>query len=811
MLPLIAEQFEYEFLKALHSSDHLGSPNAIRTAIVLDVLSRVGSKFARFEPLLTSIRRELERATYAQQQLEAPPGDQSSENDSPDAQHSLQAAARAGLSRCAFFTEIKQTLAEKDAMQLEVYVSIASTTAVVPQRAHLSISLLAHRQKLDELYTFMVVRLRSHEQMVNRLAQRWARLVLKQTLVDWKKLVIWKKYTRVLFDKTSGRWSKQRLLRIFRAWGAFAVAERVRKAHEQIQQHREGRLELQELLVRLHGQIDSAKAEARTHREHMDYSKRHLLSLEELLAQLELRVRNSKERKLQDISNQWARLCFALVNLQCDHLQNMLDAVAPQEYVDVSQLLAKGEELADLLSLPSDALVLRWINFQLAQCETFRGYYVSSPAGFIQNFSTDMHRNYVLRHIMYRILLLRAQENGDTVDVGAITMPKMAPEGRGSSAMASAPLTPFASDEDLDSALAQQLNPPCPPLLSSVAYGDKECDLIFCLFSFLMCEHPSMDVSGVPSAASPALRTANASASPVVSPWQEARAALEDARRVWELIRDQWTELRSPFEIQESTKLTPDVTSPPQLLARANIALQDAVHSVQYACSKRSIAMRTWECLQRRVQEDALRLLVHRGRVEQDPQSQVPIELVDRRTWREKFMLTTLHVDKLAQVFTRMDAGVSASDTAWNPPAASAEQRALVEAELTEVEMVLQEHYESLRQIYRFYASIDAATGDTSGWQSPQPARGTSDEDRFFRKIAISMSLQEFHAFLKTARCLARRGRFRTSSSSKCSSTSTATWRRPQKPRRCAACRTTSWLSRRMRRAAASTTTTRAR
>jgi len=310
----------------------------------------------------------------------------------------------------------------------------------------------------------MVSRLRSHEQMVDRLAQRWARLVLKQTLVDWKKLVIRKKYTRVLFDKTSGRWNKQRLLRIFRAWSAFATTERVRKAHEQIQQHREGRVEFQELLVRLHGQIESAKAEARTHREHMDYSKRHVLSLEELLGQLELRVRNSRERKLQEISNQWAKLCFALVDCQCDHLQNMLDAVAPGEFVDVSLLLAKGEELADLLSLPPDALVLRWINFQLAQCETFRSYYVSSPAGFIQNFSSDMHRNYVLRHIVYRILVLQAQKNGDSMDSGSIAMFRVAPDRRGSSAV-NVPLTPLAGDEDLFFALTQQLNPPCPPLL----------------------------------------------------------------------------------------------------------------------------------------------------------------------------------------------------------------------------------------------------------------------------------------------------------------------------------------------------------
>lgn len=603
----------------------------------------------------------------------------------------------------------------------------------------------------------MIAKLRSHEQMVDRLARRWARLVLKQTLVDWKKLVIRKKYTRVLFDKTSGRWSKQRLHRVFRAWSAFAVTERVRRAHDQIQQFREGRLELQELLVKLHTQIDNAKAEARSHREHMDYSKRHLMSLEELFAQLELRVKNSQERKLQEISNQWGQLCFALVDCQCDYLQNMLDSVPLEEFVDASLLLSRGEEIGDLLALPSDALVLRWINFQLAQCETFRSYYVSSPAGFIQNFSSDMHRHYVLRHIMHRIISLKGVNGcGKVFSCDASSRrdsyqtSRMSPDRRGSSAMPDY-VTPFSNDDDLCAALSEQLDPPCPPMLSMLSYGERNSDIIFCLFGFLMCEHPSMIVAPAPTAGSQAsasaLRTTNTSAFPVISPWQEARVALEDTRSVWSVIRDQWSELREPFEIQETTKMSPDMTAPPHLLARANIALQNAVHSVQYACSKRSIATRTWECLQRRIQEDALRLLIHRGRVNENPETLLPIELVDRRMWREKFMLTTLHKDKLVGVFTRMGLGIRANDSATIAPDPTPEQREQVEAELAQVEDVLQEHYEAMRQVYRFYASIDVATSD-GGTSSPQSRTG-SDEERFFRKIAVSMSLQEFHVFLK--------------------------------------------------------------
>ncbi|KAL4130348.1 hypothetical protein PRIC2_006349 [Phytophthora ramorum] len=305
-----ASRFEYDFSMALLSTDHLGVPNPLRTAICFDVLAKISTKFPRFQNLTRMTRAELERATYMN-------------DSSPTSEMKTQVLTlenggnffapetlKVSLARRAYFTELKEVLAEKDSLEQRL-------------------------SRLDALHQFMLKRLRNNEFMVDRLANRWGRLVMRQTLADWKKIIIRKKYTRVLLEKTRWRWAKQKLMRLFRRWNDYAVAEKVRKLHEQIQLFRDNKHDFQELIGRLQVQIESAKVEMKAHREHLDLAKRHTLSLEELLTQLELRVRQSQERKLQTISNQWGKLCFAFVDCECDYLQNMLDAVSADDYVDM--------------------------------------------------------------------------------------------------------------------------------------------------------------------------------------------------------------------------------------------------------------------------------------------------------------------------------------------------------------------------------------------------------------------------------------------------------------------------------------------
>ncbi|RLN26006.1 hypothetical protein BBJ28_00015627 [Nothophytophthora sp. Chile5] len=614
--------------------------------------------------------------------------------------HVAAEALQTSLARRAYFTELKDVLMEKESLERQL-------------------------SRLDALHVFMLKRLRNNELMVDRLAHRWGWLVMRQTLAYWKKIIIRKKYTRVLLEKTSRRWTRQRLARLFRHWNDYAVTKKVRTSHEQIQQCRDQKHDLQELIGRLLAQIEGAKVEMKAHREHLDLAKRHTLSLEELLTQLELRVRQSQERKLQTIANQWGKLCFAFVDCEFDYLQNMLDAVPADQYVDVNALLLKGEDESELLRLPSELLVLRWINFQLAQCGSFFRHFLPSSAGFVQNFSTDMHSHYVLRHIVHRIVARNRRQPRRPVRMVSTfaLLSRTAMESAIPDASARQP--PFSNPEELRAVLAEQLNPACPSFLSDlVLSNDMASDLAFCVFGFLVCEHPSL------SSQPPAIgQVANAVDG---SPWHDAQVALNDARAVWESVRSQWTELQTPFDVVTVNKTTPEMTSPPQLLAKANIALQNAVNTVQYACSKRSSAMRLWGCLKRRVQQDAIRLLAHRGR------ELPPFELVDRRVWREKYMLTTLPIAKLVQSFLGENGSQQTGEE--------------LTSELQQVEGVLAERYEQLRRIYRHYASIDSSRMRLAASVESQQQRSgdeAAEEARFFHKISGCMSLAEFHAFLK--------------------------------------------------------------
>ncbi|RLN97072.1 hypothetical protein BBJ28_00013634 [Nothophytophthora sp. Chile5] len=678
------------------STDHLGVPNPLRSAVCFDVLVKLSRKFPRFQTLTSVTQTELERAAYMNASYRtSEPMDEASA-----VSHVAAEALQTSLARRAYFSELKDVLTEKESLERQL-------------------------SRLDALHVFMLKRLRNNELMVDRLAHRWGWLVMRQTLAYWKKIIIRKKYTRVLLEKTSRRWTRQRLARLFRHWNDYAVTEKVRKSHEQIQQCRDQKHDLQELISRLLTQIEGAKVEMKAHREHLDLAKRHTLSLEELLAQLELRVRQSQERKLQTIANQWGKLCFTFVDCECDYLQNMLDAVPADQYVDVNALLLKGEDESDLLRLPSELLVLRWINFQLAQCGNFFRHFLPCSTGFVQNFSTDMRNHYVLRHIVNRIVTRNRRQPRRPVRTASTfaLLSRVAAERAIPNASTRQPL--FTNPEELRAVLTEQLNPACPSFLSDlVLSNDMASDLVFCVFAFLVCEHPSL------SSQSPAVgQVANEVDG---SPWYDAQVALNDARAMWETVRSQWSELQTPFDVVTANKTTPEMTSPPQLLAKANIALQNAVNMVQYACSKRSSAMRLWGCLKRRIQQDAIRLLAHRGR------ELPPFELVDRRVWREKYMLTTLPIAKLVQSFLGEN-GCQQTGEEFT-------------TELHQVEVVLTEHYQQLRRIYRHYANVDSNRIHLVASMESQQQRSGDDaaeEARFFHKISACISLVEFHAFLK--------------------------------------------------------------
>ncbi|KAJ0409277.1 hypothetical protein P43SY_006774 [Pythium insidiosum] len=407
-------------------------PSALRTALCFDALRHVATMFPRFDTVMRHLETELTRAVYVsydikqQQQQRSQPHRQSRDEKTSEEEAEMEAFRNDGDHAV---DEAKNNLSDEGdnaerAARIQRFFTrrtfFAQLHRVLSEKATLQTEL----EGLDRMRGLMLLQLRHKELMVDRLATRWGRVLLKQTLVDWRQIIVRKKYTRVLLEKTSGRWSRQRLLRLFRRWADTTKTQKVARMSQKLQQCVETTRDLEDLLSKMDAQIDSARLETKGHREHFDFAKRQIVSLEELLAQLETRVHSCNERKLQALVNEWGKLCLSFVDVQVEYLQHMLSAVTAQEFVDATGILAKGEELSDLVQLPSDLLVLRWINYQLARCDTFQcvhpkavasalisavGSGSSCGGGFIQNFSSDMKNHYVLRHILKRIQTRREE------------------------------------------------------------------------------------------------------------------------------------------------------------------------------------------------------------------------------------------------------------------------------------------------------------------------------------------------------------------------------------------------------------------
>lgn len=102
-----ALRFERQLTTALRSTEHLGVPNAFRTAICFDVLLQLSAKFARFEQLMGVIRKEAESAIYIP----------------PTAAAASDPLTMVGsFARKTYFTELRQVLEEKDTLERDLYV-----------------------------------------------------------------------------------------------------------------------------------------------------------------------------------------------------------------------------------------------------------------------------------------------------------------------------------------------------------------------------------------------------------------------------------------------------------------------------------------------------------------------------------------------------------------------------------------------------------------------------------------------------------------------------------------------------------------
>lgn len=129
----VALRFERQLQSALRSTEHLGVPNAFRTAVCLDVLAKVSVKFERFQQILVTVRREAESAIYITTKSSAANNNNDMEprTESARSPPSVGATPRldVALARKTYFAELKQVLAEKEALERDLYVATHCTTA----------------------------------------------------------------------------------------------------------------------------------------------------------------------------------------------------------------------------------------------------------------------------------------------------------------------------------------------------------------------------------------------------------------------------------------------------------------------------------------------------------------------------------------------------------------------------------------------------------------------------------------------------------------------------------------------------------
>ncbi|KAF0689166.1 Aste57867_19344 [Aphanomyces stellatus] len=362
------------------------------------------------------------------------------------------------------------------------------------------------------------------------------------------------------------------------------------------------------------------------------------------------------------MSNEWGRLCLALVDAQFVHLTNMLAAVDLAEYREPSMLLRPREDKLELLRLPEDVVVLKWASHMVHRQILYTDDMLHKPPkpanpdlefARVQNFTSDLKGLHVLCNILK--VIHRAEHAGDNdTDWSLDKVPYL--------------LRIYQCPEYLVEHLTHHMDNPSG-------------DIMFCVLSFLFCEYTSLH--------------------PVTCPWDEARTSLDEAKRRWATVRQDWAELDTPFDVTRLVNFTPDTTHV-SVVSMAKEALQNAVQMVQYACAARAANMQLWSCVQKRVHAKAIDVLLHRAH------TGIPFQMANRRQVRERAIYTKVDALKLHAIL-----GVD------------------VLAEEPKLEAILSEHYEDVQRIFKYYAASDV--GD-----------------------ACSMSLDEFYRFLKDCKLLSK-------------------------------------------------------
>ncbi|RHY29800.1 hypothetical protein DYB32_004846 [Aphanomyces invadans] len=449
---------------------------------------------------------------------------------------------------------------------------------------------------------------------------------------------------------------------LLRAWRQAVVSEKQTAARKRLStltnnagDCKESQLRLEGSIKQLRDDIANLKGSIESHTLTQD---RLRLTFADCTTNTNNHLDTNQERQLQTLSNEWGRLCMALVDAEITYLSYMLAAVDLKDYCEPTMMLRPREDKLELLRAPEDVIVLRWASCMFhrhIQYNEDRGSGASkgtsslnaatSDAEYsrVQNFTSDLKGMLVLGSILRVINRSVNQLPHAHSAVSDDSAKEWSPEQ----------ILHYLRVLRCPDYLVQHLE------AHLDVRPNPSADIMYCVLSYLCCEYTCMV--------------------PAVCPWQEALQSLHDAKAAWDNVRKGWSELDTPFDVTKLDRFEPDSTHV-TVVAMAKESLQNAVQMVQYA----------------------IETILHRARVG------LPFQMMNRREARERAMYTNVSISKLSKILD-----VDAS------------------AEASKLEAILSDQYEDVQRIFKYYAASDV--GD-----------------------ACSMSLDEFHRFLKDCKLLAK-------------------------------------------------------
>ncbi|ETV99360.1 hypothetical protein H310_08074 [Aphanomyces invadans] len=590
------EYFETQLEHAIRSSEHQGNPNGFRTSVGFELLDMIGRQFNRYDNLLRTIVRECEKSVYV----------------NPD----------------ALRTQRGTPLKASDYFALQPYFVELHVQRTAQQAVDNDIA------KLDGRHQFMMGQLSTKENVLERTSQRWARTILLQAFRTWNRITQAKLKVRASMHKAMARWKKRHCTILLRAWRQAVVSEKQTAARKRLSTLTNNAGDCKESQLRLEGSIKQLRDDIANLKGSIES---HTLTQDRLrftFADLKEQIWHSQERQLQTLSNEWGRLCMALVDAEITYLSYMLAAVDLKDYCEPTMMLRPREDKLELLRAPEDVIVLRWASCMFhrhIQYNEDRGSGASkgtssktsslnaaatSDAEYsrVQNFTSDLKGMLVLGSILRVINRSVNQLPHAHSAVSDDSAKEWSPEQ----------ILHYLRVLRCPDYLVQHLE---------AHLDNPSADIMYCVLSYLCCEYTCMV--------------------PAVCPWQEALQSLHDAKAAWDNVRKGWSELDTPFDVTKLDRFEPDSTHV-TVVAVAKESLQNAVQMVQYACAARAANMQLWSCVQKRVHVKAIETILHRARVG------LPFQMMNRREARERAMYTNVSISKLSKILD-VDASAEAS------------------------------------------------------------------------------------------------------------------------------------------------------